>query len=368
MKNRYQKPQHEVFIKAMIEHNDPTKAYSIAYPNVSPASAQVAGSRLYGRPDIRARIKPALEQKYAAAHKDAIRKGEEAEMLRAEEVCRKRMFLAMVVRCDVRKRKAYKTKEGLLIVQEDPSHDTIIRAIELDLRLQDDYSRKDLIEKQFNRILRDLSPSPRHGILYTAEELMRSEPDVKLLSEPQIELIRLKNTDANEKTPVHEQQFITNSVACPPLPVPQVRKGGKGEGKTPPDRQHLITNSNCETPPPNPRQRGICECPLQKKEEKTPHHRQHLITNSVGNEKAVSIENQINQANQRFRQDEKTHDHRQLSITNSKEHTNTPDIENQANQSNRTNLRFRQEEKTPIHRQHFITNSEPSLSASVKSA
>ena len=86
MKNRYQKPQHEVFIKAMIEHNDPTKAYSIAYPNVSPASAQVAGSRLYGRPDIRARIKPALEQKYAAAHKDAIRKGEEAEMLRAEEV------------------------------------------------------------------------------------------------------------------------------------------------------------------------------------------------------------------------------------------------------------------------------------------
>ena len=121
-------------------------------------------------------------------------------------------------------------------------------------------------------------------------------------------------------------------------------------------------------PPPNPRQRGICECPLQKKEEKTPHHRQHLITNSVGNEKAVSIENQINQANQRFRQDEKTHDHRQLSITNSKEHTNTPDIENQANQSNRTNLRFRQEEKTPDHRQHFITNSEPSLSASVKSA
>jgi hypothetical protein len=351
MRNRYQKPQHEVFVKAMIEHNDPTKAYSIAYPNVSLASAQAAGSRLYARPDIRARITPALEEKYRAIHKEAMILAEEAGRLRAEEVCRKRMFLAMVVRCEARKRKAYKTKEGLLIVQEDPSHDTVIRAIELDLRLQDGYPRKDLIEKQFNRILRDLSPSPRHGIVFTAEELMKDEPDVKLMSESQIELIRLKNTDANEKTSLHRQQFITNS-------EPQIK---------------LIRLNKTDA------------------DEKTSLHEQQFITNSVANEKTVTIENQANQIDQsdlRFRQEEKTPLHRQLSITssepqikpirlnktdadektghnrqlsitNSISHEDSATIEYQANQINQSDLRFRQEEKTSLYEQQLIT-TEPS--------
>ncbi|WP_276131762.1 hypothetical protein [Polluticoccus soli] len=61
----YWKPQHEVFIRSMQKHKDPTKAYHTAYPKASLASARIGGHRLYNYPHIRERIEPIVRERRA---------------------------------------------------------------------------------------------------------------------------------------------------------------------------------------------------------------------------------------------------------------------------------------------------------------
>lgn len=72
MKQPYWKPQHEVFIRHMLRHEDVTKAYHAAYPKASNTSARVGGIRLNNYPHIRERIQPILEQRHEEANKLAM--------------------------------------------------------------------------------------------------------------------------------------------------------------------------------------------------------------------------------------------------------------------------------------------------------
>ncbi|MCD6065024.1 MAG: hypothetical protein K0R82_2935 [Flavipsychrobacter sp.] len=154
----YWKPQHEVFIRSMLKHEDPAKAYLTAYPKAKPASARVGGIRLYGYPHIRQRIEPVLNERRVETHKKALEEGAAREQRENNRRMEMRRVLDKVVMKKLRRQRVFVINGRQLVFEDDPSINTILNAMVLDLRLEAGYNNWPVIERRFARIMASLLP------------------------------------------------------------------------------------------------------------------------------------------------------------------------------------------------------------------
>lgn len=129
------RPKHLTFAMIYIQHRDPELAYKTAYPKSRPSSWAAGASRLLARPDIAGWIAATEERIHFAMLQ---RLEEEEGSRRSHQLLSlhdKRDILARIITGQVRRRRYIATKQGVQQVSEDlPTH-TILRAIDLDTRL-----------------------------------------------------------------------------------------------------------------------------------------------------------------------------------------------------------------------------------------
>lgn len=158
MRQAYWKPQHEVFVRCMQKHEDPTKAYRTAYPKASTASARVGGHRLYSYPHIRQRIEPMIKERKAESHKKALEEGIARERRQYQRRMEIRHLLYKVIMKQLRRKRNFTINGQIVTVEDDPSINTILNAITLDQRLEAGYDNWPAIEARFSRIMSTLLP------------------------------------------------------------------------------------------------------------------------------------------------------------------------------------------------------------------
>ncbi|WP_276133874.1 hypothetical protein [Polluticoccus soli] len=154
----YWKPQHEVFIRCMLKHEDLTKAYRTAYPKAQTASARVGGIRLFAYPHIRQRIEPILKQRREESHKKALEEGAKRERKARERRLEIRAVLYKVIMKELRRKRVFIVKGQSVIVDDDPPISTRLDALVLDQRLESGYDNWPVIERRFTRIMASLLP------------------------------------------------------------------------------------------------------------------------------------------------------------------------------------------------------------------
>ncbi|HYG15896.1 MAG TPA: hypothetical protein VEC12_09095 [Bacteroidia bacterium] len=165
MKN-YWKPQHDVFIRGMLAHGDKIKAYLEAYPNISPAAARPAANRLLSYPHIRQRLEPLLQEaKNIAVEKLQQTAGERMadELLTVYE---QRCFLAQIVRRELKLVRAITLRDRVVEVEQDLDPFIILRAIELDCKLEAGYQwpiREEVTDIQLSRLVSYLRSGNHQG-------------------------------------------------------------------------------------------------------------------------------------------------------------------------------------------------------------
>lgn len=165
MKN-YWKPQHEVFIRGMLAHGDKTKAYLEAYPNISPTAARPAANRLLSYPHIRQRIEPLLQQaKDIAIEKLQQTAGERMadELLTVYE---HRCLLAQIIRRELKLVRAIRLRDRVVDVEQDLDPFMILRAIELDCKLEAGYQwpiRGEVVDVQLSKLVSYLHSGNHQG-------------------------------------------------------------------------------------------------------------------------------------------------------------------------------------------------------------
>src|SRR5690348_1724367 len=113
------KPQHEVFIRGMLAHGDKIKAYTEAYPRVSPATVRQSACRLLSYPHIKQRINTAL----AEAKENAARELEEMTGARITEqlltAYEQRKFLADIIFGRMKLRRSVKLNNRVVDIDQD---------------------------------------------------------------------------------------------------------------------------------------------------------------------------------------------------------------------------------------------------------
>ncbi|WP_276131656.1 hypothetical protein [Polluticoccus soli] len=167
MRQPYWKPQHEVFIHGMLAHGNKTKAYNDAYPGVSPTSARKAANRLLKYTHIRERIEPVFER----ARNKAMQQLELAAGTRIANdlttVYERRILLAGIIRGEITLQRAIRLKGRIEVAEQDMDPFVVLKAIELDCRLEAGYSwptHDDIIQRQQDRINHYLNSPNGQGV------------------------------------------------------------------------------------------------------------------------------------------------------------------------------------------------------------
>ncbi|MCD6064209.1 MAG: hypothetical protein K0R82_2120 [Flavipsychrobacter sp.] len=199
MRQPYWKPQHEVFIRSMLQQEDPTKAYHTAYPKANAASARVGGHRLYNYPHIRQRIEPILKERRAVAHKRALEEGAARERRQNERRLEMRRVLYKVMMRKLRKKRNFIVNGQTVTVEEDPAAGTILNAVVLDLRLEAGYDNWPLIERRFARIMASLLPREKtvHSVINSPANIMQA-----IISADHSETTLLQNKQVRKNSPL----------------------------------------------------------------------------------------------------------------------------------------------------------------------
>lgn len=154
----YWKPQHEVFIRHMLCHEDATKAYHAAYPKASKTSARIGGIRLNNYPHIRERIQPILEQRHEEANTLAMQQALNREKQQAARCDHLRTVIAAIARKEIKKDRHFIVNGETITLQEDIAHGSMLALLSLDLKLAEGYDNWEAIERQFTTFTRNTSP------------------------------------------------------------------------------------------------------------------------------------------------------------------------------------------------------------------
>lgn len=174
MKNTYQ-----TFINELLAHGDKFRAYKAAYPTASGEALKVAANRLIRRPEVQAQLQAAS----AAARAKALVSFEESVSDDLAEqfttIKEKRRILHLMITGQWKTKRHIKLKDRIEEVEEDISPHAMLRAIELDAKLEE-WQRRIAAEQeealkqeehsqpQPTQLLPDADPFPKHG---TAEEM-----------------------------------------------------------------------------------------------------------------------------------------------------------------------------------------------------
>lgn len=137
------KIEHELFAHHYILSGDKDKAYKAAYPGASGEALKIAARRLVNHPDVRNYI----SERLAATQQEAVNRYHEEEQRLAEQeyatMLLKRKQLRAIIAGEVKIKKYYRVKDRLEMVETDMPPFMIIRAIEADTKLANDwYARK----------------------------------------------------------------------------------------------------------------------------------------------------------------------------------------------------------------------------------
>ena len=130
------RPKHLQFCLYYLQTNEPAVAYSMTYPKASTKSLYAAASRLLARPDVTAWIN---ETRYRMQER-LLQEIEEKEVTQKKEellsINQKRAVLTRIINGETRRTRHIKTKYGCTKVQDDLPIYAVLRAIDMDTRLE----------------------------------------------------------------------------------------------------------------------------------------------------------------------------------------------------------------------------------------
>lgn len=137
------KIEHELFAHHYLLSGDKDKAYKAAYPHATGEALKIAARRLANHPDVRQYI----SERLAATQQEAVNRYHEEEQRLAEQeyatMLLKRSRLRAIIAGEVKIKRHYRVKDRLEMVETDMPPFMVIRAIEADTKLANDwYSRK----------------------------------------------------------------------------------------------------------------------------------------------------------------------------------------------------------------------------------
>ncbi|MCB9045315.1 MAG: hypothetical protein H6550_04145 [Chitinophagales bacterium] len=132
--------KHLQFCLNYLQTHDPGVAYKMTYPKVSPKSVYAAASRLMARPDVSAWI----EETERSMHRRVLKQIEEeqGEVLKKDlmTINQKRAVLTKIITGQTKRRRNVKTKYGYTVVEDDLPVYAVLRAIDMDTRLENFYN------------------------------------------------------------------------------------------------------------------------------------------------------------------------------------------------------------------------------------
>lgn len=162
-------PKHLTFVKEMLRHGNAMRAYQKAYPGASPESCRTAAARLLIDPDIKQTIDKANASARAELEvelKELARERQTAEVMDLHE---RRKVLAQMVRGELKHKRHVKLNNEVMEVEDDLSPFAILRAIELDAKLSEDWYAAPVRAERAGK-----APKPEQQ---PAEEPYETDPD-----------------------------------------------------------------------------------------------------------------------------------------------------------------------------------------------
>lgn len=130
-------PLHEIFITEMISHGNRRIAYQKAYPETSNKSARTSAARLLALPHIAARIRAGIMN----IQLEAVEALKEAYKGKLADIVEKRAVLAQIIRGELVTEKEVTKKGETEIVRYKSDPKERIRAIILDNKLEEEWTR-----------------------------------------------------------------------------------------------------------------------------------------------------------------------------------------------------------------------------------
>lgn len=143
------KIEHKLFAHHYLATSDKLKAYKIAYPNAGGEALKTAARRLLRKPEVQDYIERQLKE----ATQNVIEKERLQEQQRQEEelatLTLKRKVLLQMIKGEHKVTRHYKIKDHLEAVENDINPHALLRAIELDTKLEKNWF--DRAAKKSNR-------------------------------------------------------------------------------------------------------------------------------------------------------------------------------------------------------------------------
>ena len=132
--------KHLQFCIYYMQTGDPQVAYKMTYPHAAVKSLKASVSRLMARPDVaewvngtEERVHNRMMRQFHSEHYDQFKE----KLLTINE---KRTVLTKIIKGETKRVRYVKVKYGVQKVEEDLSADTVLRAIDLDTRLENFYN------------------------------------------------------------------------------------------------------------------------------------------------------------------------------------------------------------------------------------
>lgn len=150
------KPQHQTFILGMIKHGDKIQAYRAAYPNCNnDETARKSAERLlHHHPAIAAEIAESTAHIRQQAYTEAYQQHIAQQKTPLLSMMKRREILAQIATCEMKVARFVKDGDRYKMLFEDPRPRDIMKAIELDAKLEDACNRlrnfSDPVLSQFN--------------------------------------------------------------------------------------------------------------------------------------------------------------------------------------------------------------------------
>lgn len=242
------RPKHLQFCLYYLQTNEPAVAYSMAYPKASTKSLYAAASRLLARPDVTAWIN---ETRYRMQER-LLQEIEEKEVTQKKEallsINQKRAVLTRIINGETRRTRHIKTKYGCTKVQDDLPIYAVLRAIDMDTRLEN-----------FQNYLLHRDSWGKSPSLYINTPTLQQQVNI---------LIAQTQAETPDSPVIATQEAISRNTALhtiqPPNSTPHVIAGCPAESRSP---DHLSHEMPHKAPllfsgePVPPRREDIAEKP-----------------------------------------------------------------------------------------------------------
>lgn len=199
------RPKHLEFCMNYLQTNDPGVAYKMTYPKTGIKSLYAAASRLMARPDVSAWIAETRHHMQERLLREIEDTQVQAKKQQVLSITEKRAVLTALILGEAKRTRHIPTKYGITKVEEDQPIYAILRAIDLDTRL----------ENYQNHLLhRNVFTSPQPNVYINT-----TQSSTTLVEQVNILIAKTENP-VNEVTPLLEDENnapVSLQESTPPL-------------------------------------------------------------------------------------------------------------------------------------------------------